>query len=115
MDILTYYCGMNDKIDTVFDYHTPNDIADILITKLNTIIQTIAPSKLIQCKNRYNKWYNSDIETQADIKDKAHKKAKMTNDPDDWRYFRRQRNKYKNDIKTAKNKYYHNKLTIKEK
>ena len=29
--------------------------------------------------------------------------------------FRRQRNKYNNDIKTAKNKYYHNKLTIKDK
>ena len=26
---------------------------------------------------------------------------KMTNDPDEWRHFRRQRNKYNNDIKTA--------------
>ena len=40
----------------------------------------------------------------------------MTNDPDDWRHFRRQRNKYNNDIKTAKKKYYYNKLwsTIKD-
>ena len=36
----------------------------------------------------------------------------MTNDPDDWRHFRRQRNKYNNDIKTAKNKYYYNRLTL---
>ena len=37
----------------------------------------------------------------------------MTNDPDDWRHFRRQRNKYNNDIKTAKKKYYYNRLTLK--
>ena len=66
------------------------NIADILITDLNTIIQTIAPSRLIQCKNRYNKWYNHNIERQADIKNKEHSKAKMTNDPEDWRDFRRQ-------------------------
>ena len=63
-----YYCDMNEKIDTVFDYDTPNDIADILINKINTIIETIAPSKLVQCNNKYNKWYNHDIETQADRK-----------------------------------------------
>ena len=84
---------MNDKIDTVFDYDTSNEIADILIDEINNIIQTIAPSKLIKCKDRYNKWYNMDIETQADIKNKAHDKVKLTNDPDDWRDFRRQRNK----------------------
>ena len=36
----------------------------------------------------------------------------MTNDPDDWRHFRRQRNKYNNDIKTAEKKYYYNRLTL---
>ena len=36
----------------------------------------------------------------------------MTNDPDDWRHFWRQRNKYNNDIKTAKKKYYYNRLTL---
>ena len=88
-DILTYYCDMNDKIDTVFDFDTPNDIADILINEIDSIIQTIAPSKLVQCRNRNNKWYNKDIETQADVKNETHDKAKLTNDPDDWRDFRR--------------------------
>merc|ERR1711867_9332 len=106
---------MNNKIDTIFDLDTPDEIANILINKFTSIIQTIAPSKLVQCKNRYNKWYNNDIETQADIKNKAHDKAKKTNDPDDWRDFRRQRNKYNNDIKTAKNNYYYNKLNIRDK
>ena len=41
-DILTQYCDMNDRIDTVFDYDTSNDIADILIDEINNIIQTIA-------------------------------------------------------------------------
>ena len=94
---------------------TPDKIADILIKELDTIIETIAPSRLIQCKNIYNKWYNKDIERQAKIKDKAHSKAKQTNDPDDWRDFRRQRNKYNNDIKTSKNKYYYNRLTVRDK
>ena len=30
---------MNDRIDTVFDYDTSNDIADILIDEINNIIQ----------------------------------------------------------------------------
>ena len=46
-DILTQYCDMNDKIDTVFGYDMSNDIADILIDEINNMIQTIAPSKLI--------------------------------------------------------------------
>ena len=66
---MTQYCDINKTTDTVFDYDTPDKISDILINELNTIIQTIALSKLVQCKNRYNKWYNHDIETQADIKD----------------------------------------------
>ena len=78
-------------------------------------METIALSKLVQCTKRYNKWYNSDIETQADFQDKAHMKAKLTNDLDDWRDFRRQRNKYNNDIKTVKNNYYYNRLTIRDK
>ena len=49
-DILTQYCDMNDRIDTVFDYDMSNDIANILIDEINNIIQTIAFSKLIQCK-----------------------------------------------------------------
>ena len=36
-DILTQYCDMNDRIDTVFDYDTSNDIADILIDEINNI------------------------------------------------------------------------------
>merc|ERR1711867_238665 len=106
---------MNNKIDTIFDLDTPDEIANILINKFTSIIQTISPSKLIQCKNRYNKWYNKDIETQAEIKNKAHDKAKMTDNPDDWSDFGRQRNKYNNDIKTARKKYYYNKLTLKDK
>ena len=47
---MTQYCDMNDRIDTVFDYDTSNDIADILIDEINNIIQAIAPNKLIQCK-----------------------------------------------------------------
>ena len=106
---------MNDRIDTVFNYDTSNEIADILIDKINNMIQMIAPSRLIQYENRYSKWYNKDIQTQPDIEDKAHDRAKKTNDPDDWRHFRRQRNKYNNDIKTAKKKYYYNRLTLKGK
>ena len=30
-DILTQYCDNNKTIDTVFDYDTPDQIADILI------------------------------------------------------------------------------------
>jgi len=69
-DILTQYCDMNDRIDTVFDYDMSNDIANILIDEINNIIQTIAPNKLIQCKNRYNKWYDKVIKIQVDNKDK---------------------------------------------
>ena len=52
MTILTQYCDMNDRIDTVFDYDMSNDIANILIDEINNIIQTIAPKKLIQCKKQ---------------------------------------------------------------
>ena len=47
---MTQYCDMNDRIGTEFDYDMSNDIANILINEINNITQTIALSKLIQCK-----------------------------------------------------------------
>ena len=73
---MTQYCNLNTKIYKVFDYNRLDEIADILINEMDTIIETITPSKLIHGSNIYNKWHNTIVDRKAKIKYKAHNKAK---------------------------------------
>ena len=85
------------------------------MNELNLIIETIAPSKRIQCIKKHNKWYDKNIEKLAIIRDKAHNNAKSNNTEENWRVFRLARNNYNKGVKSAKRMYFSDKLTVKNK
>ena len=49
------------------------------------------------------------------LRDISHTVAKNTDNEYDWRKYRNLRNKYNNEVKKSKNKYYTSKLTIQDK
>ena len=83
----------NEKLNTVFNHSNPNKIADILVTEVSNIIEWLSPSKLIQHKNSYAPWLNKQYFIEVAKKDKIHKMALTSNNPNIWREFRSLRNK----------------------
>ena len=79
------------------------------------IIESISPSKRIQCTNKYAPWIDSNFINQAKIRDNLHMVAKKSNIEGDWRIFRQQRNLVNNLNKANKNNYYKSKLNITKK
>ena len=78
-------------------------IAETLINELSIIVETIAPSKLVQCKKNYAPWLEENFFEQSRLRDELHHKATLSNSPDDWRVYRMQRNKV-NKINTNNKK-----------
>ena len=106
---------MTNNIDQVFNTDNPNTIAEIIVNEVNICIETIAPSKRIQCTKKHCKWYTPALTQLAQYKNKLHNIAKSTNSENDWRIFRHTRNIYNNTVRDTKAQYYSNKLTIKNK
>ena len=55
---LNEYFECNDRLNELFSYTDPNQIAEILIGEITVIIESIAPSKRVQCKSSYAPWLN---------------------------------------------------------
>lgn len=67
-DTLLHYFNINKKINDIFSSDDPNLIADIIISQLDTIINSIAPAKRIQCVKKHTKWYTPELEKLAELK-----------------------------------------------
>merc|ERR1712240_51393 len=59
-------------------------------------------------------WINDDFKRESKIKDNLHRIAKGTNNEDDWRKFRAQRNLVTKMNKSNKSRYYNYQLNIKK-
>merc|ERR1711895_255563 len=87
----------------------------IIINEVDRCIETISPSKRIQCTKKHCKWYTPVLKKLAEYKNKIHNIAESSKSETDWRIFRNIRNKYNNLVKETKAKYYSQMLTIKDK
>ena len=87
---LNEYFSCNKPINTIFHQTDPDLIAEILTRELTVIIESISPSKRIQCTNKYAPWIDSNFINQAKIRDNLHMVAKKSNSEGDWRIFRQQ-------------------------
>ena len=67
-------------------------IAQSMVYEVSQIIERISPSKLIQCSKKYAPWLNENYFQQTTLRDKLHKIAVDSDNPNDWRQYRRQRN-----------------------
>ena len=82
----------NENLNKVFNYSDPNLIAELLMPKMNIILEDITPRRLDQ----YNKT-NKDFVDQQTIKAKEEVNEQLRiaiklNDIEDWRCFRPMKN-----------------------
>ena len=70
---------MTNNIDQVFNTDDPNTIAEIIINEVDRCIETISPSKRIQCIENHCKWYTPVLKKLAEYKNKIHNIAKTSN------------------------------------
>ena len=112
---LNQYFAHNEILGGIFSETDPNIIAETLLNELSIIIECIAPSKKIQCTKSYAPWINEEFLRESKTKDNLHKIAKGSNDEDDWRKFRIQRNLVTKLNKANKSSYYNYRLNINKK
>ena len=72
------------------------------------MVESIAPSKHVQCSSNYVPWMTAEQRSEAHLRDNYHKTATKTNNEDDWRLFRR--NKVNIINNNNKSNYYKSKL-----
>ena len=62
---------MTNNIDTAFSTDNTNMIAETIINEIDTCINTISPSKLIQCTKKHCKWYTPELTKLAQHKNRV--------------------------------------------
>ncbi len=64
------------------------------------------PNKLARIRPSDPPWFHNELRNQIRKRKRAHRKAKVTNSPEDWSHYRLLRNQATNSLKNAKTFYY---------
>ena len=71
----------------------------LLSSKITFILDTMAPIRTIQVRTKYNPWISKITLNLMKERDDLQKKAAETKDSDDWKEFKKIRNKVNNRLK----------------
>ena len=82
-----------------------------LMTELNLIIDTIAPTRVIQISKCHTPYIDEQCRQLIDARDKLYDFAIFTKDHDDWRIFRHKRNEVEKLIESKKKEHFTKKFT----
>ena len=75
---------------------------DLLTSKLNCILDQLAPVRTIQTRTRYAAWLSSGTKSSMKARDIAQKNAIKSQLPDDWRLYRNLRNQVTSRMRSEK-------------
>ena len=114
-DVLMQMITENKKIMNSLTKTDPDAVWADIIEGLNEIINTLAPTKVIQCKSKYMPYVGKEVEEFIEDANLQLEKAIVTNDAGEWRLFRCLRNQVGKLIKKSKRIYYLEKITNKMK
>ena len=78
--------------------------------KLNTILDEMAPVKVIQVRTNYAPWMSRETKQKIKERDKAQEKASVTKNIEDWEEYKRLRNTVNNTLKIEKKNWQGQKL-----
>ena len=102
---LTQHVQNSFLLDSIFNYDDPDTVTEILQLELNSIINSIAPSKVVQYRSDYVPYYNEDILNDMTKQKAMLNRAILSNSHDDWREFKNFRTTVDKKIKNAKTDY----------
>ena len=87
-----------------------NSAVHIFSSKLNEILDRVAPIKTIQIRTNYSPWLSDETKTLMAERNNAQKIASITQTPEDWKKFKSLRNQVNNRLKNEKYCWKKNKL-----
>ena len=94
----------------IYNCDDVNTAVRILTTRLNNILDLMAPIKTIQVRKKYCPWLSNETKVLQTKRNDLQKKAADTNNPNDWSEYKKVRNKVNNRLKHEKKDWQRNKL-----
>ena len=101
---------LNQNFKNIVKFNHPNDIANSLQIELNTIINTVAPSRIVQFKKDHQPYINGEISTLLEETNSLLNNAITTNEFEDWVKFKNFRNNTQKIVNNAKTQYTTNEI-----
>ena len=80
------------NLDEIVSCNDVNDATKLLIDKISGVLDEMAPIKTIQTRSNYVPWLSEETKVLQQDRNYAQEKAALTDDPEDWRFFRSLRN-----------------------
>ena len=91
-----------------------DEAAELLVSKLNSVLDDMAPIKTIQTRNRYAPWLSDETKQIQQARNAAQEKAALTDSPEDWRQYRSLRNQVTARNRADNKEWQRNQLDDKE-
>ena len=101
-------------LDEVTKCTDVNDAAEMLLHKITSVLDEMAPVKTIQTRSNYAPWLTEDTKSLQAERDAAQEKAAQSDTPEDWRLFRSLRNQATARSRSDKTNWEKKKLDDKE-
>ena len=83
----------------IFQYYDPNIVPNFIQCELNSIVELIAPTKIIQLSKSQIQYQSKESTDKLKVRQQLHDKSISTNNIEDWREFRNYRNKLSKEIR----------------
>ena len=101
----------SEELNRILNIEDPDQIANRMIEYYNRMIEELAPSRVIQIKKDDMPYYDEEVVNEIKEADDELKLAiEQKNDQEQWRAWKRARNKLSKLIETKKLEYYINQL-----
>ena len=82
----------NSKLEEVLACTDANEAAEMLLSKLTSVLDEMAPIKTIQTRSKYAPWLSQETKDLQSERNAAQEKASISDNPEDWRLYRSIRN-----------------------
>ena len=82
----------NSNLDEILTCSDANEATELLVGKLSTILDEIAPIKTVQTRTNYAPWLEKDTKKLQQLRNDAQSQAAQSKDPEDWRLYTNLRN-----------------------
>ena len=96
--------------DDILNYDDPNNMWHVWKDTFNNVAERHAPLQTKRVRVSKSPWITPELKQCMHERDVLKIKASRSNDPDDWKVFKRSRNLVNSEIKNAKALYYANAL-----
>ena len=85
-----------------------NEINDILVSNILSILNIEAPMRTVQVRKNFKNWVSEDLKIKLKERDDCREKARKSGDENDWTLYKRKRNDCTRETKKTKNDFYKN-------